>query len=80
MKINKVFSISIVVVAIVLAFNKNTFAQAKYFPGYVIMLTGDTLKGETRNVLSTILRKQHFVKKKVLKSRLLILQKLKSTA
>ena len=49
MKINKVFSISIVVVAIVLAFNKNAFAQAKYFPGYVITLTGDTLKGEIKN-------------------------------
>ncbi len=48
MKINKIFSISIVVVAIVIAFNKNTFAQAKYFPGYVIMLTGDTLKGEIK--------------------------------
>jgi len=48
MKTSRIFSISIVVVAIVIAFNKNTFAQAKYFPGYVIMLTGDTLKGELK--------------------------------
>lgn len=48
MKINKIFSISVVVVAIVIAFNFNSFAQAKYFPGYVINLNGDTLKGELK--------------------------------
>lgn len=48
MKINKIFSLTVVVVAIVFAFNGNAFAQAKYFPGYVITLTGDTLKGEIK--------------------------------
>ena len=48
MKTKTFFSMSIVVVAIVIAFNKSAFAQAKYFPGYVITLTGDTLKGEIK--------------------------------
>ena len=48
MKLNRVFYISIVVVAIVVAFNESAYAQAKYFPGYVITLTGDTLKGEIK--------------------------------
>ncbi len=48
MKINRLFSNAIVVVAVVLAFNLNAFAQAKYFPGYVINLTGDTIKGEIK--------------------------------
>ena len=39
---------SIVVVAIVMAFNNSTFAQAKYYSGYVILLNGDTLKGEVK--------------------------------
>lgn len=39
---------SIVVVAMVMAFNFQAIAQAKYFPGYVILLNGDTLKGEIR--------------------------------
>lgn len=41
-------SISVVVVAAVMVFNSSAFAQAKYFPGYVIMLNGDTLKGEIK--------------------------------
>jgi hypothetical protein len=37
-----------VVVAILTAFSFRANAQAKYFPGYVIMLNGDTLKGEIK--------------------------------
>jgi hypothetical protein len=48
MKINRIFSVAMVVVAILTAFSSDTFAQAKYFPGYVIMLNGDTLKGEVK--------------------------------
>jgi hypothetical protein len=48
MKINNIFSMTVVVVAIVMAFNVKAFAQAKYFPGYVVMLNGDTLKGEVK--------------------------------
>jgi hypothetical protein len=48
MKINKVFSITVVVVAIVMAFHSSAVAQAKYYTGYVIMLNGDTLKGEIK--------------------------------
>ncbi|CAN5440224.1 hypothetical protein BH10BAC1_BH10BAC1_11750 [soil metagenome] len=48
MKIKNIFSMSIVVVAMVMAFNFQAIAQAKYFPGYVILLNGDTLKGEIR--------------------------------
>ncbi|MFL5765878.1 MAG: hypothetical protein ACJ77K_18175 [Bacteroidia bacterium] len=48
MKITRVFSVSVVVVAILTAFSFRANAQAKYFPGYVIMLNGDTLKGEIK--------------------------------
>ncbi len=48
MKIKNIFSMTLVVVAIVMAFNIKVFAQAKYFTGYVIMLNGDTLKGEIK--------------------------------
>jgi len=48
MKRKSIFPISIVVVAVVMVFNFNGLAQAKYFPGYVIMLNGDTLKGELK--------------------------------
>ncbi|MBA3972455.1 MAG: hypothetical protein H0X46_10020, partial [Bacteroidetes bacterium] len=48
MKINNIFSVSVVVVAAVMAFNNQANAQAKYFSGYVIMLNGDTLKGELK--------------------------------
>ncbi|HEY0029496.1 MAG TPA: hypothetical protein VGC65_01965 [Bacteroidia bacterium] len=48
MKINKLFIVIVVVVAIIMTFNSNASAQAKYFPGYVIMLNGDTLKGEVK--------------------------------
>lgn len=48
MKISKIFTLTVVVVAIVMAFNSNAIAQAKYFTGYVIMLNGDTLKGEVK--------------------------------
>jgi hypothetical protein len=42
------FSIIVVVVAAIMAFHPTAFAQAKYFPGYVIQLNGDTLKGEIK--------------------------------
>lgn len=48
MKMKGIFSITVVVVAAVMAFNTSAFAQAKYFPGYVIMLNGDSLKGELK--------------------------------
>ena len=48
MKINNVFSIAVVVVAAVMAFNTKASAQAKYYPGYVIQLNGDTLVGEIK--------------------------------
>ena len=48
MKIKSIFSITIAVFAFVIAFNSNSFAQAKYYPGYVILLNGDTLKGEVK--------------------------------
>ena len=47
MKINSIFSVTVVVVAAVMAFNTAS-AQVKYMPGYVIMLNGDTLKGEVK--------------------------------
>lgn len=48
MRINRISPVTIVVVAIVMAFNFNASAQAKYYTGYVIMLNGDTLKGEVK--------------------------------
>jgi hypothetical protein len=48
MKIRKIFTLTVVVVAMVTAFKSTAVAQAKYFTGYVILLTGDTVKGEVR--------------------------------
>ena len=48
MKTNSIFSLSILVLAVITAFGSKSFAQAKYFPGYVIMLNGDSLKGELK--------------------------------
>ena len=48
MQIKNIFSLTVVVVAAVFAFNFKAVAQAKYYQGYVIMLTGDTLKGEIK--------------------------------
>jgi len=48
MKIRSVFSVTVVVVAAVMAFSSSASAQVKYLPGYVIMLNGDTLKGEIK--------------------------------
>jgi hypothetical protein len=45
------FSLTIVVVAIVMAFNSQSVAQVKYYQGYVIMLNGDTVKGEIKKNL-----------------------------
>lgn len=51
MKIKNIFSITVVVVATVIAFNTRATAQIKYFKGYVLMLNGDTLKGEIKKNL-----------------------------
>ena len=48
MKIKNIFSLTVVVVAAVTAFNSRAIAQVKYFQGYVIMLNGDSLKGEIK--------------------------------
>lgn len=48
MKMKSIFSITTVIIAFVIAFNTQSHAQAKYFPGYVILLNGDTLKGEVK--------------------------------
>jgi len=32
----------------VVAFNANIFAQSAFYPGYIILLTGDTLKGDVK--------------------------------
>jgi hypothetical protein len=51
MKINRIFSLTVVVVAAVMAFSSSASAQIKYFKGYVLMLNGDTLKGEVKKNL-----------------------------
>lgn len=51
MKIKQIFSVSIVVVAAIMAFNTEASAQIKYYKGYVLMLNGDTLKGEIKKNL-----------------------------
>ena len=40
--------IYVVLVCSLIILRTNTFAQAKYFPGYVILLTNDTLRGEIK--------------------------------
>jgi len=47
MTLNKTFTIAIMGVVAMFITSKS-FAQAKYFQGYVIMLNGDTLKGEIK--------------------------------
>src|ERR1043165_4305268 len=51
MKINRIFSMTVVVVAAVMAFGSSASAQIKYFKAYVLMLNGDTLKGELKKNL-----------------------------
>jgi hypothetical protein len=48
MKIKHIFSVTVVVVAAVMAFSSAAQAQVKYYQGYVIMLNGDSLKGEIK--------------------------------
>ena len=48
MKINNIFSVTVGMVASVMTFHSHANAQAKYFSGYVILLNGDTLKGEVK--------------------------------
>lgn len=51
MKMNKIFSVVVVVVAAIMAFHSTANAQAKYYKGYVVLLNGDTLKGELKKNL-----------------------------
>lgn len=48
MKIKNISLITLVVVTFVISLCSNAIAQAKYYPGYVILLNGDTLKGEIK--------------------------------
>lgn len=48
MKIKNIFSISLVVVAMVIAFDSSAIVQSNYYKGYVILVSGDTLKGEIK--------------------------------
>lgn len=48
MRIKSVFSAIVVVMAAIMTFDISATAQVKYFPGYVIMLNGDSLKGEIK--------------------------------
>lgn len=48
MKLKSFFAIVVVVVATMVGSSSKVFAQAKYYPGYVILLNGDTLKGEIK--------------------------------
>jgi hypothetical protein len=51
MQIKKILFHSVVVVASVMIFSLNAVAQAKYYQGYVILLNGDSLKGEIKKNL-----------------------------
>jgi hypothetical protein len=48
MKLRTTSFLTVLVLAAVITFNSNAFSQAKYFQGYVIMLNGDSLKGEVK--------------------------------
>lgn len=48
MKLKNTFLFTVLALAAVLNFSSNAFGQAKYFKGYVIMLNGDSLKGEVK--------------------------------
>jgi hypothetical protein len=48
MNIKGFFPLIVVVIAAIMAFNTRSMAQVKYFQGYVIMLNGDSLKGEIK--------------------------------
>jgi hypothetical protein len=51
MNLKRIFFQSVVVVAAVLMFNIKAAAQAKFFQGYVILLNGDSIKGEIKTNL-----------------------------
>jgi hypothetical protein len=51
MKVKNIYNYTVVVVAAVLIFSQNAIAQVKYFQGYVIMLNGDSVKGEIKKNL-----------------------------
>lgn len=48
MKVKNIFSAVIAIITMVVAFNSSANAQASYYKGYVVLLTGDTLKGEIK--------------------------------
>lgn len=51
MRINRLLTLTVVVVAAVLCFSNNAVAQVKFYKGYVLLLNGDTLKGELKRNL-----------------------------
>ena len=48
MKLNRILSLIVLVVAAIIGFHTNSNAQSTYYPGYVVQLNGDTLKGEIK--------------------------------
>jgi hypothetical protein len=48
MKIKKYFSATFFISIPVMTFNYSAFSQVKYYKGYVILINGDTLKGEIK--------------------------------
>lgn len=42
------FSLTVAMVVAVIAFSFKAQAQSAFFPGYIILLTGDTIKGEVK--------------------------------
>jgi hypothetical protein len=51
MKLNRLFSLTVLVVVMLMAFGPAAEAQIKYYQGYVLTLKGDTLKGEIKKNL-----------------------------
>ncbi len=51
MHTKNIFLLTVVVVAAVIFSGAKVSAQVKYYPGYVIMLNGDTVKGEIKKNL-----------------------------
>lgn len=51
MKLKTIPTVPFLIVIIMLGINLKGFSQTKYYKGYVVLLTGDTLLGEIRNNL-----------------------------
>lgn len=51
MKLKTIPTVTFLMVSLMFGVNLKVFSQAKYYKGYVILLTGDTLMGEIRNNL-----------------------------